>query len=94
MISPETPMASAFSSRAVCKIFSGGDHHAEIGDGVAVALEDDAHDVLADVVHIALHRGEDDVALGFGEARRPLRFEEGHQPGRTAFFITRADFTT
>ncbi len=46
-------------------------HHAEIDDLEIVAGEHDADDVLADVVHVALHRGEQDfsgvlplVALG------------------------------
>ena len=35
-------------------------HHAEVDDLVVVAAEDDADDVLADVVHVALDGGEDD----------------------------------
>ena len=34
----------------------------EIDDLVVVAAEHDRHDVLADVVHVALHRGEQDLA--------------------------------
>ena len=41
----------------------GGDHHAEIDDLVVVAAEDDADDVLADVVHVALDGGEHDLAV-------------------------------
>ena len=37
-------------------------HHAQIDDFVAVALQDDAHDVLADVVHVALDGRHDDAA--------------------------------
>ena len=39
-------------------------HHAEIDDRVVVALQDDADDVLADVVDVALDRGEHDLAGG------------------------------
>ena len=39
-------------------------HHAEIDHLVIVALEHDADDVLADVVHVALDRGHDDLAVG------------------------------
>src|SRR5690606_30088130 len=37
----------------------GGDHDAEVHDVVVVAAEDDADDVLADVVDVALHGRED-----------------------------------
>ena len=40
-----------------------GDHHAQVDDLVVVAGEHDADDVLADVVNVALHRGEHDLAL-------------------------------
>ena len=40
-----------------------GDHDAEVDDLVVVAPEDDAHDVLADVVDVALDGGHDDAAL-------------------------------
>jgi hypothetical protein len=39
-----------------------GDHDPQIHDRVVVAAENDAHDVLPDIVHVALHRGEDDLA--------------------------------
>ena len=39
-------------------------HHAEIDDLVIVALEHHADDVLADVVHVPLDRGHDDLAVG------------------------------
>ena len=38
-----------------------GNHHAEVDHLVAVAAEDDADDVLADVVHVALHGRHDDA---------------------------------
>ena len=41
----------------------GGDHHAEVDDLVVVAGEHDADDVLADVVDVALHGREHDLAL-------------------------------
>ena len=37
-------------------------HHAEVGDLEIVTAQHDADDVLADVVHVALHRGHHDVA--------------------------------
>ena len=47
-------------------------HDAEIDDLVIVALEHDADDVLADVVHVALDRRDHDLArrarLGRGQA--------------------------
>ena len=41
-------------------------HHAEIDHIVVVALEHDADDVLADVVHVALDGGEHDLAVRRG----------------------------
>jgi hypothetical protein len=41
----------------------GRDHDAEVHDLVVVAPEHDTHDVLADVVHVALDGGEDHLAL-------------------------------
>ena len=68
-----------------------GDHHAQVQDVVVVAAQDDANDVLADVVDVALDRGHDDPALRLGRAAaRPLlgldeRDEVGdrrlHHPG-------------
>ena len=40
-----------------------GHHDAEVHDLEVVALQDDANDVLADVVHIALDRREHDPAV-------------------------------
>ena len=45
-----------------------GHHHPEVDDLVAVATEDDTHDVLSDVVHVALHSCHHDP-----RCRRPLR---------------------
>ena len=39
----------------------GRNHHAEVEHLVVVAAEDDADDVLADVVDVALDRGEHDL---------------------------------
>ena len=41
----------------------GRDHHAEVDHLVVVAAEHHAHDVLADVVHVALDRAQDHLAL-------------------------------
>ena len=43
--------------------FFAGDHDAEVDDFVVVAGEDDADDVLADVVDVAFDGGEEDLAL-------------------------------
>ena len=42
--------------------FVAGDHHAEVGDLEAVARKHDANDVFADVMHIALHGGDEESA--------------------------------
>jgi hypothetical protein len=42
----------------------GRHHHAQVDDLVVVALQHDADDVLADVVHVALDRGHQDLAGG------------------------------
>ena len=44
-------------------------HHAEVDDLVVVALQHDAHDVLADVVDVALHGGQQHPPVGL--RRRP-----------------------
>jgi hypothetical protein len=41
-----------------------GHHHAHVHDLEVVALQDHRDDVLADVVHVALDGGDDDLALG------------------------------
>ncbi len=63
-------------------------HDAEIDHLVVVALEHDADDVLADVVHVALHGRHHDLAVGaaFGRAARELPLgllllHERHQIG-------------
>ena len=62
----------------------GRHHHAEVDHLVVVALEDDADDVLADVVDVALHRGEQDAAGKAGLAGAVLALlllHERHQVG-------------
>ena len=56
----------------------------EVDDVVTVTLQHDPHDVLADVVDVALHRGEQDLALA-GRAAVLLRLDEGHQVGHRPF---------
>jgi hypothetical protein len=51
-------------SRACCEDLLGRDHDAEVDDLVVVAAQDDADDVLADVVDVALDGGHEDAALG------------------------------
>ena len=43
-------------------------HHAHVDDFKVVALEHHRHDVFANVVHVALDRGDDDLAFGFNIA--------------------------
>ena len=57
----------------------GGHHDAEIDDLVPVALEHDAHDVLPDVVDVALHGREKHRDLGGHCARLFLGLEVGLQ---------------
>ncbi len=66
--------------------FFAGDHDAEVDDLVVVAGEDDADDVLADVVDVAFDGGEEDLALGLddfaGGCHRGLfGFHEGREVG-------------
>ena len=46
--------------------FLAGDHDAKVDNLVVVTSENDAHDVLADVVHVALDRGHEDPSLRLG----------------------------
>ena len=48
---------------------------ADVDHRVAVVAQDDVDQVLADVVHVALHRGEHDRALARGVRRLDVRFE-------------------
>jgi hypothetical protein len=58
-----------------------GDHDAEVDDVVAVAAEHDADDVLADVVHVALDRRHQDLALAAQPGAGFFRFDVGQQMG-------------
>src|SRR5690606_37957375 len=55
-----------------------GHHHAQVDDVVAVATQHHADDVLADVMHVALDRGHEDLALGF-RLIALFRLDEGNQ---------------
>ena len=66
----------------------GRHHHAEVDHLVVVAAEHDADDVLADVVHVALDRGEHDLALR--AAARLLRLHERLEVGDRALHRPRA----
>ena len=57
-------MMSAFSAMRGLQDLRRRHHHAEIDHLVIVALEHDADDVLADVVHVALHGRHHDLAVG------------------------------
>ena len=55
-------------------------HHAHVHHFEVVALQHHGDDVLADVVHVALHRGHHDLALGAGVAGAQFfRFDVGDQ---------------
>src|SRR6185295_18595036 len=66
-----------------------GHHDAEVDHLEIVTLQYDADDVLADVVDVALHGGEHDLAGGvaavgrrtIGEVARLFLFHERHQIG-------------
>ena len=59
-----------------------GHHDAEVDDLEVVALEHDADDVLADVVHVALDRGGNDGSRALGlSAFAFLVLHEGYQVG-------------
>ena len=52
---------------------------ADVHDVVAVVGQDDVDQVLADVVHVALDRGEHDLALALLAALLHVRLEVGHR---------------
>ena len=60
-------------------------HHAHVHNFEVIALQDDRHDVLTDVMHITLHRRNNDLALGLGGYAGTLFFcqlfflDIGHQ---------------
>ena len=83
----QTDVVGLFPDGGVQDLLAGR-HHAEVDDLVAVALQHHAHDVLADVVHVALDR-RDHQAPAAGHAAA-LLFDIGdemghgllHDPGR------------
>jgi hypothetical protein len=80
VISPERPIRSAFTSRGF-EDFIRRDHHAKIDNFVVITLQHHADDVLADVVHVALHGGDDHLAVAgaFLFAGFDKRFQVGHR---------------
>ena len=60
------------------------DHHAQVPDFIAVAGHHDRHDVLADVVHVAFHGGDQHFPGVVGLRGRPL-FDVGRQGRHGAF---------
>ena len=64
-------------------------HDAEVDDLEVVALQDHAHDVLADVVDVALDRRHDDLALG-PRRRGLLGLDVGQQVGDRLLHDARA----
>ena len=83
MISPEDPDQVGLLAPGGVEDLRRRHHDAEIDHLEVVAAQHHTHDVLADVVHIALHRGGDDLAGGFGRppARALLLLDEGHEMG-------------
>ena len=76
--SPDIPMTSAFLS---CGDFDDGRDRlldTDVDHFVPVVRQDDVDEVLADVVHIALDRREDDPALAVFPGRLHVRFEVCH----------------
>jgi hypothetical protein len=73
-------MMSTVLARGVQDVVA-GDHDAEVDDVVAVAAEHDADDVLADVVHVALDRRHQDLALAAQAGAALFRLDVGQQVG-------------
>ncbi len=64
----------------------GGRHHAQVDDLIVVAPQHDAHDILADVVHVAFDGGHQDASAGswrflagVGFLLLHERFQVGHR---------------
>ena len=85
VISPDRPIMSALLSLAALQNVLPRHHDAEVDDLEAVALQDHADDVLADVVNVALDGRHDDPALALGRAGLfLLRLDEGDEVGDRA----------
>ena len=78
--SAEADEIGVFTLGGVCDLV-GGDHDAEVVDRAVVALEHDRHDVLADVMDIALHRGKHADGAGRGGRGGLCGLDHGHQDG-------------
>ena len=94
-MSPTEPDDVDPLARGRLEDFRARHHHAEVDDLVVVALQHDAHDVLADVVDVTLHRRHQHRPLVC--ATSPAGSLSASMYGircATAFFITRALFTT
>ena len=65
----------------------GGNHHPKVDDFVIIAGEHHAHDVLADIVHIALHGRHEDLACGRATraASGLFSLHIGHEHGHGLF---------
>ena len=68
----------------------GRNHHAKIDHLEVITLKHHRHNILANVMHIALNRGNDDLALGLCVARgllfslnvrNKMRNRSLHHPG-------------
>ena len=74
VMSPLRPIMSACLVDRGLQDLRGRHHDAEIDDLVVVAAEDDADDVLADVVDVAFHGRHDDLALRPADVAAAARF--------------------
>ena len=85
---PDMPITSASCSSAASRIARHRLLDAEVDDGVAVVGQDDVDEVLADVVDVALDRGQHDRALALLVGLLHVRLEVGdrglHDLGATA----------
>ncbi len=59
-------------------------HHAEVDDIVAVATQDHADNIFADIVHVTLDRGHQDFALGLRLVAF-FQFDKRNQVGHRLF---------
>ena len=60
-------------------------HDAQIDNLVIVALQDNANNILTDIVHVALDGGHDDAACGLISLATTFGLHERHQVGDSLF---------
>ena len=82
VIRPDRPIMSTLRSRACLRISSHGDHDAQVDDLVIVARQDDADDVLADIMDVALDGRHQDPAASLALEQSPRFPSVGGGRGR------------